>query len=148
MEDLSVYYRNLADGCADKDEALRSREKALRCSALGTVVAVTKIEDIVKDRINDFKYSGLKDLLLRASIYSDITEWGNSNGVWELFVNFALHCRENGHNVFASTLFSVLKDAEPEEYWRQKAASLCQTVDGKKEPILEQPSQSVFEVKQ
>ncbi|MBP5464443.1 MAG: hypothetical protein J6Y13_04640 [Treponema sp.] len=112
LEKLSVYY-----------EGIGQTEKALRCAALGSVAAVTKIEDILKDRMIDYSYTSFVDLLHKASGYSDIIDWGNDNNIWELFFTLAKVSRSYGQTQFAGALFTILASYEPEEYWKLRASS-------------------------
>lgn len=101
---------------------MKQNEKALRCVALGSIAAVTKIEDILKNRLFDYSYTTFQDLLDKASKYDDVVEWGNSNNIWELFYNLAANAEISGKTVFSKTLFSILAEHEPEDYWKKRAA--------------------------
>ncbi len=129
-----LLYRNPNDisiqalaGLTDYYVRKNQRAKALRCAALGTITALTKIQDILEDRITDYSYTNLEDLLQKASMYSDIVDWGNRNGIWEMFYNLADVAYNNDCKVFALALLNILKDNEPEPYWRlcaQRSLSL------------------------
>ncbi len=146
LEGLASYYRQVSLESEEPVAAERNRIKALRCAALGTVVAVTKIESTVKDRINNFNYTNMPELLSKAGLYSDVVEWGNSNGVWELFVNFGVQCSESGYPSFARRVFEILKNGEPEEYWRQKAASHIKADSSEKKAIVDDSPAPVYQV--
>ena len=109
---LSTYYMNLGEN-----------DKALKCASLGTITALTKIEAALEDRIYDYDYTGLKDLLTRSSQFTDIVEWGNSHGVWELFVHFADIAMDSGNLVFAHELYKTLEKYAPDTYWQNMASS-------------------------
>ncbi len=112
LEKLSTYYGGIG-----------KNEKALSCAALGAVAAVTKIEDILKDRLIDYSYTTFVDLLDKASKYSDIIDWGNDNNIWELFYCLAKISRNYGQVQFADALFTILATYEPEDYWKLRASS-------------------------
>ena len=112
LEKLSAYYNGIGQ-----------TEKALRCAALGAVAAVTKIEEILKDRMIDYSYTTFVDLLVKAAGYGDIIDWGNDNNIWELFFNLAKVSRSSGQVQFARALFSILAAYEPEDYWKLRASS-------------------------
>jgi len=128
VEKFFLMYRNDSDistkalaGLSDFYFKQNENEKALRCSALGCITALTKIEEILKDRVTDYSYTSFADLLKNASAYSDIVSWGNKNGIWQMYFNFAEIAKSCGCNNFAQELFSVLKDYEPEAYWKNRA---------------------------
>ena len=101
---------------------LGREEKALRCAALGSIAAVTKIEETLKDRLIDYSYAGFSDLLDKAALYSDIVDWGNDNEIWKLFYNLAVTSSSCKNDVFAKTLLDILAEHEPEKYWQKKAS--------------------------
>ncbi len=128
VEKFFLMYRNDSDistkalaGLSDFYYKQGENEKALRCSALGCITALTKIEEILKDRLTDYSYTSFADLLKNASAYSDIVSWGNKNGIWQMYFNFAEIVNSCGCKNFAQELFSILKDYEPEVYWRNRA---------------------------
>ena len=110
LEKLADYYLSIGQ-----------TDKALSCSALGCIASVTKIEDILKNRISDYSYTEFTDLLVRASAYNDIIVWGNENNIWKLLFTFASNVRSCNQLVFANTLFEKLSKYEPEAFWRNKA---------------------------
>ncbi len=112
LEKLSVYYSGIGQ-----------TEKAMSCAALGAVAAVTKIEEILKDRLIDYSYTSFVDLLNKSAGYSDIIDWGNDNNIWELFFSLAKITRTYGQTDFANALFSILAKYEPEDYWKLRASS-------------------------
>lgn len=145
LEGLSSYYNLTSSAMSNEAEASAERIKALKCAALGSIIAVTRIQDILEDRLTGYEYKDLADLLLKCTKYSDILTWGNRNGVWELLYNFAEISAECGYTVFATDLLLILKDTEPELYWRQKALHnpLVQAYledSSKTEKILSEPT--------
>ncbi len=112
LQELSEYYNRVGQ-----------KNKALRCAALGCIASVTKIEDILKDRLIDYSYSTFPDMLRKASAYSDIIAWGNSNNIWKLFFNMAKIARSNEKMVFGDTLMTILSKYEPEPYWQTRATA-------------------------
>ena len=112
LELLNEYYTKIGEN-----------EKALYCAALGSVASVTKIEGVLKDRLIDYSYEDFSDLLTKAAMYDDVVLWGNENNIWKLFYNLAHTSAVCGKDIFSQNLFEILSTYEPEEYWRQKAAS-------------------------
>ena len=96
--------------------------KSIKCCALGTIVAVTRIQGALEDRRTEYKYTTLNDLLNTASMYSDIVTWGNEKSVWELFYNLADTAQKMGYTAFSSELFLILSKSIPEPYWADQAA--------------------------
>lgn len=97
-------------------------DKALKFNAFAGILAVTKIESVLMQRINGFKYSNFKTLLAKSSSYSDIVEWGIKNGVWELFCDLAESAANSGKIVFSRSLFVSLSESSPVEYWKSYAS--------------------------
>ncbi|MBP5441851.1 MAG: hypothetical protein J6Y60_01285 [Treponema sp.] len=119
---LSLYYQELAMSAQDDNTARSFMSKSLKCCALGTIVAVTRIQEVLEDRQTEYKYTSLSDLFRIASIYPDIVNWGNEKTVWEMFYNLADTAQKMGYTAFSSELFSVLSKSIPETYWQDKAA--------------------------
>ncbi|WP_407400843.1 tetratricopeptide repeat protein [Treponema sp.] len=111
--DLSEIYRTVGE-----------TDKTLKCSSLASIIAVSKLEDIISQRINDFEFHGIGDLLIKCQRYEDIVTWGNENNIWKLFCNFAEAAASNGKIVFARNLLRILSQYEPEEYWRRYASEI------------------------
>ncbi|MCR5319075.1 MAG: hypothetical protein K6E22_12685 [Treponema sp.] len=137
VEKFFLMYRNDSDistkalaGLSDFYFKQGQNEKALRCSALGCITALTKIEEILKDRVTDYTYTSFSDLLKKASSYSDIVSWGNKNGIWQMYFNFAEIANSCGCKNFAQELFSILKDYEPEAYWKNRAERSYEKLTG------------------
>ncbi len=113
---LKAYF-DLTDFYKERNE----KEKALHTSQLGVITAYSKIVDILKKRNADFEVSGLDSVLKEATLYSDIVLWGTENNVWEGFYNLADLSYQNNDLIFCIQLFNILKDYEPEDYWKNKA---------------------------
>lgn len=97
-------------------------EKTLRCSALASIIALTKIESVLSQRITSYEYNGFEDALTKCSRYSDIVDWGNKNKIWEIFCILATSSADNGKTNYSNELLKILSRAEPEEYWRDYAS--------------------------
>lgn len=97
-------------------------EKALKFNAFAGILAVTKIESVLMQRINSFKYSDFKTLLSESSGYSDIVDWGIRNGVWELFCNLADSAANSGRIAFSKSLFTAISESAPVDYWKSYAS--------------------------
>ncbi len=108
---------NLVSFYLEKEES----SKALRYAAIATVISVTKIDSVLKQRISDYTYSSFEDMLVKCSSYDDIIKWGNDNRIWELYCNFAKICATSGKVIFALDLYDILSRAEPEVYWKNYA---------------------------
>ena len=119
---LALYYQELALNAQDDNTASSFMSKSLKCCALGTIVAVTRIQDVLEDRQTEYKYTSLSDLFRIASIYPDIVNWGNEKTVWEMFYNLADTAQKMGYTAFSGELFNVLSKSIPEPYWQDKAA--------------------------
>ena len=111
--DLSEIYRTIGES-----------EKTLKCSSLASIIAVSKLEYIIGQRINDYEFRGIGDLLIKCQRYEDIVKWGNENNIWKLFCNFAESAASDGKVVFARNLLRTLSKCEPEEYWRRYASEI------------------------
>lgn len=119
---LAAYYGEQAEIAQDMETTRSYMSKSLRCSALGTIVAVTRIQETLEDRQTEYKYTALSDLFRIASIYPDIINWGNEKSVWEMFYNLADTAQKMGYTAFSSELFAVLSRSIPEPYWANQAA--------------------------
>ena len=98
-------------------------EKALNCSSFASILIVSKLEGILKERLNDFQYESFTSLIEICSQFEDIVDWGNKNRVWELFCDFADAAASSGKTAFATELFGMLSQVEPVEFWQLYAAS-------------------------
>lgn len=98
------------------------KEKALKTCQLGVITAYTKIIDVIKKRNADFEVAGLADVLKEVQFYPDIIQWGIENNIWKGFYTLAELNYLNNNLIFAVQLFNILKDNEPEEYWKEKSA--------------------------
>lgn len=119
---LASYYEELALSAQSQESANSFMSKSIKCCALGTVVAVTRIQGALEDRRTEYKYTTLDDLLNTASMYSDIVTWGNEKSVWELFYNLADTAQKMGYTAFSGELFLILSKSIPEPYWADQAA--------------------------
>lgn len=128
VDKFFLLYRNDTDisikalaGLSEFYNRKNEKEKALRCSALGCITALTKIQEILEDRLTDYSYTTFEDLLKNASLYNDIVEWGNKNGIWSMYHNFAEFSSGFGNGEFSKGLFHILMEYSPEPYWRVRA---------------------------
>ncbi len=111
--DLSEIYRTIGES-----------EKTLKCSSLASIIAVSKLENIISQRINDYEFRSIGDLLVKCQRYEDIVKWGNENNIWKLFCSFAESAASDGKIEFARNLLRILSKYEPEEYWRRYASEI------------------------
>ena len=122
LRKLASYYEELANKAQDQATARTYMSKSLKCTALGTIVAVTRIQETLEDRQTEYKYTTLSDLMKTASIYPDIVNWGNEKVVWEMFYNLADTAQRMGYSMFSYELFTILSKSIPEPYWADRAA--------------------------
>lgn len=97
------------------------KEKALKTCQLGVITAYTKIIDVIKKRDADFEVTGISDVLKEVQFYPDIIQWGIENNIWKGFYTLADLNYLNNNLIFAVQLFNVLKNSEPEDYWKEKS---------------------------
>lgn len=98
------------------------KEKALVTCQFGVITAYSKIVDVLKKRNADFEVTDIVSVFKEIALYPDIIQWGIENNVWEGFYNLADLTYANNDLIFCIQLFNVLKDNEPERYWKNKAA--------------------------
>ncbi len=122
LDGLSKYYKTTSALLSDPKKMSAEKSKSLQCAALASVIAVTRIEETLGDRLTNFKYQSLGDLLAKAGKYSDIVGWGHENGIWELLYNLADTAAEMGYTPFAAGLFTVLSESLPDPYWKNQAS--------------------------
>lgn len=118
---LTAYYRTSALYVQSNEDLKKEQTKALKCAALGSVVAVSKIQEILEDRLTDYRYTDLSDLLKKCSRFSDIVDWGNDTGVWELLGILAETASDLGYTSFSRELMNILSQSNPEQYWQDWA---------------------------
>lgn len=118
---LASYYRTSAAYVQTNDEVRAELNKALKCAALGCIIAVTRINDTLDDRLTDYSYENLSDLLKKCGRYSDIIHWGDEHGVWELFCVLAEVSSDLGYKNFSDPLLNVLAQNNPDSYWQDWA---------------------------
>lgn len=99
-------------------------DRALTAASLGCLTGFTKIYDVIKKRSPNFIYVDLSSLLNEATLYPDIVDWGQENNVWKGFNDFAEYVYNSKYEVFATILYTILKDYSPEEYWRREADAM------------------------
>lgn len=95
-------------------------DRALRYAGVAAIIAVTRLEEVLGQRINGFRYTTFENLISRSSSYDDIVRWGSSTGVWDLFCELATYAADSGYNNFSNSLFTALSTSAP-EYWRMYA---------------------------
>ncbi len=94
------------------------QEEALECAALGSLCALTLIEQTLQERINDYSYIDFRYTLKSLAEYEDIVEWGNKNEIWKLFYLLGDTSSKNQKLNFATGLFKILSQYLPDNYWR------------------------------
>lgn len=113
---MNAYY-SLAEYYREHDEC----EKALSFSALHVITGFTKIVEIIEKRNINFEYQGLGSVLFEASLYPDIIQWGVDNKLWQGLNMLGEIANMNDDYLFARSLFIVLSEFSPEEYYRKAA---------------------------
>lgn len=96
-------------------------DKALAVSALGAVLAVTRVSSIVQQRDSEFAYSTVENLLQTGIAYADIRDWSIVTSLWKQLYLFANACRTAGYGDFSGELYRIIANCAPENYWRQVA---------------------------
>ena len=107
---LSIYYLQTND-----------LDKALKCACLGSITGITRIEEILKDRMIFYKYENFSDMLQKASKYADINRWANNNGLWNLIFNLGQIAEDSDSRDFSRELFTLLSENPCENYYQEKA---------------------------
>lgn len=128
MEKFFSHYRctnyNLLNAYFDLTEYYqeqRQYEKALKTCEFGVITAYTKFVNVLKKRNPEFEISSISDVFKEVQNYSDIIEWGKENNIWKGFYTLADLSYINNNLIFSMQLFNILKDYEPEVYWKNKA---------------------------
>lgn len=114
---------NAYEALAEYYTEIGEKEKAIKAIAFASLTGFSKIYDIVKERNTRFVYTNVSNFFHEAGIYGDITEWGIDNNIWRSFFMLAEYAERRGCGVFANSLYSVIAESFPEEYWRNKAAT-------------------------
>lgn len=106
------------------------KEKALKTCSLGVIASYSKIIDVIKKRDAEFSGENLVDVLKEVQNYDDIVKWGIENDIWKGFYNLAEITYKNNDLIFCIQLFNILKDLEPEQYWKDKASVRLKEITG------------------
>lgn len=101
----------------------KAGDKAMKCAALGCIIALTKIEETLKNRIIDYEYKTFAETIRLASSYSDIMEWAGKNGIWQLYLTLASSCVASGKINFGTRLYQILAVSLEDSYWKSMAES-------------------------
>ena len=96
-------------------------EKALKCSALGSIIAYTRIFSYLKENITGYVPTSFSDILEKSAKFEDVIKWGNDNEAWEVFYNLGLSSSMSGKLFFAKSVWTVMAYKCPEEYWKLSA---------------------------
>ncbi len=131
VEKFFLLYRNneykslkalveLSDFYASKGET----QKALRCSALGSIIAVTKIDESLKLRITNYDYKSFANLIYTSTRNEEILEWGNNCDVWKLFYLFSKASIASGKLNFGLELTKILAANTADSYWKKRFEAL------------------------
>ncbi|NLM01370.1 MAG: hypothetical protein GX220_07970 [Treponema sp.] len=113
-------------GLADLYMKNNLKEKALEMSLNGVITTFSRIEEILKERNNEYKYSSVKNIFLSLAEYSDIIDWTNDLEIWHGIYNFAEISKQNGKSNFAQDIWLALYLYCPNSYWQKIAFSKLQ----------------------
>lgn len=96
-------------------------ERSLYANALCVVTGFTRIIDLLYKRNPVFEYKNLSSFFDEVENYSDIVDWGIENELWGSFNSFAENAQKNSDVIFARELYKILKEKNPENYWKEDA---------------------------
>lgn len=98
-------------------------KKALEMSLTGVITAISRIEEVLKERDYTYKYTTVENLFKYAVKYSDINEWATKNNIWKGFYDFATLALKNNKLKYADTFFNCLYFYCPDKYWMKMSFS-------------------------
>ena len=101
-----------------------AKDKALQFASLAVICGFSKISETIESRNSNYEYTNLANFFQEISFNRDIVEWGNKNMLWKNFNFLARLAHEDGHDIFARGLLSVLVRWCPERYWQKEAVLL------------------------
>ena len=95
-------------------------------STFSTMAAMNHMSNVILDRDKEFEYVSLNDFFIKAAKYSDIVQWGIDNSVWESFYTFAVKVSKYRNSDFSQSMFIILAESIPEDYWRKAAQKMIE----------------------
>ncbi|MCR4579623.1 MAG: hypothetical protein K5681_04670 [Treponema sp.] len=113
-------YTKLADYYYDAG----AKDRAMEFTSLAVICGFSKILETLQSRNSNYEYTNLASFFQELSYNTDIVEWGNKNLLWKNFNFLAKLAHEDGHDIFARGLLSVLVRWCPERYWQKEAVLL------------------------
>ena len=117
-------------------QSISLNDKVLTMSSMGVVTAVSRIEDVIKERKLEYSYESFETLLQDISLYEDIVTWGKKYEVWKGFYVFALAVYESGQSDFAEHLLSILSKYSPDEYWARASKERLFLIENSKKVMV------------
>ena len=96
-------------------------DKAIQYSALHVITTFTKINDVMASRNTEYEYTNLKNFFGEINNHHDIIEWGDDLDIWKGYNTLAKLCSEKGYENFSKSLYGVLSQYSPQEYWQKDA---------------------------
>ncbi len=93
-------------------------QKALDVAILFSLVSLTRIDEVVKDRDINYTYTTLDSFFTQVNMFTDIRDWAVDENVWEGFYLLALISSESGYADFARGIFTALATHCPQRQWR------------------------------
>ena len=94
-------------------------DKAIQYSALHVITTFTKINDVMASRNTEYEYTNLKNFFGEINNHHDIIEWGDDLDIWKGYNTLAKLCSEKGYENFSKSLYGVLSQYSPQEYWQK-----------------------------
>lgn len=100
--------------------------KSLTMSTFSAMAAMNHMSNVILDRDKEFEYVSLNDFFIKAAKYTDIVQWGIDNSVWESFYTFAVKVSKYRNSDFSQSMFIILAESIPEDYWRKAAQKMIE----------------------
>ncbi len=96
----------------------QQNEKALETAILHTLVTLTRVDEVLKNRDINYTYTTLDDFFVLLKQFTDISDWAIEKNMWEGFYLLANISYQNGNVEFAKAIFSALVVHSPQRQWR------------------------------
>ena len=101
-------------------------DKSVQFAALAVICGFSKISDTIEGRNSNYEYTNLAGFFDELILYDDIEKWAEKNLLWKNFNFLAKIAYEEGYDVFARSLLTVLVRWTPEKYWQKEAVLLLE----------------------
>ncbi|MGL4982167.1 MAG: tetratricopeptide repeat protein [Treponemataceae bacterium] len=94
---------------------------ALQHSAMGSIIAFTRLFQVIHDRNNDFVLTDFDSFFKEVTQYSDILAWTSENEIWKGFYFFSQVLEKVEKTDMSHEFLLFLGKSCPEDYWRSIA---------------------------